>query len=113
MCGRPSTWTADLEVRAITPLYFVATKLEAFAGRGRGDYQASHDLEDVLSVLAGLDSLRAEVRTDTSVAGGAVRRGLAELARTEGFIDAVPGHFEGDAAGQARADEVLEWLGRL
>ena len=76
MCGRPSTWTADLEVRAITPLYFVATKLEAFAGRGRGDYQASHDLEDVLSVLAGLDSLRAEVRTDTSVAGGAVRRCL-------------------------------------
>jgi len=104
---------ADLEVRAITPLYFVATKLEAFAGRGRGDYQASHDLEDVLSVLAGLDSLRAEVQTDTSVAGGAVRRGLAELARMEGFIDAVPGHFEGDAAGQARADEVLEWLGRL
>jgi predicted nucleotidyltransferase len=38
----------DLDVRAITPLYFAATKLEAFAGRGRGDYQASHDLEDVL-----------------------------------------------------------------
>ncbi len=102
-----------LDVRAITPLYFVATKLEAFAGRGHGDYQASHDVEDVLSVLAGLDVLRSEVEADTSAAGVAVRRALSELARNDAFIDAVPGHFEGDAAGQARADEVLEWLGRL
>jgi len=105
--------TPDLDVRAITPLYFCATKLEAFAGRGRGDYQASHDLEDVLSVLAGLDSLRSQVETDSSAAGLAVRGGLSELARIEAFIDAVPGHFEGDVAGQARADVVLAWLARL
>ena len=104
---------ADLEVRAITPLYFVATKLEAFAGRGRGDYQASHDLEDLLAVLAGVDTLRSQVETDDSAAGLAVRRSLAELARKDAFIDAVPGHFEGDLRGQERADVVLAWLLRL
>lgn len=30
---------ADLDILAITPVYFVATKLEAFRGRGKGDGQ--------------------------------------------------------------------------
>jgi predicted nucleotidyltransferase len=59
----------NIQVRAITPLYFVATKLEAFRGRGAGDYQASHDLEDILTVLSGLadylgpETLRSGFRT--------------------------------------------------
>ena len=31
----------DLRVRIVTGVYFCATKLEAFAGRGKGDYQSS------------------------------------------------------------------------
>jgi hypothetical protein len=38
-------------IRAITAPYFLATKLEAFHGRGGGDVFASHDLEDVIAVL--------------------------------------------------------------
>lgn len=34
----------DLRVRVVTAVYFCATKLEAFAGRGKNDYQSSHDL---------------------------------------------------------------------
>ena len=34
-----------LRVRVVTAPYFCATKLEAFRGRGKGDYLASHDLE--------------------------------------------------------------------
>jgi hypothetical protein len=32
---------------------FVATKLEAFASRGGGDFLTSHDLEDVLNIVDG------------------------------------------------------------
>ena len=102
-----------LEVRAITPLYFLGTKLEAFRDRGNGDFQASHDLEDVLTVIAGLETLRSEIETGGEGVGLAVRRGLVELARKEAFIDAVPGHFEGDSAGQARANTLLSWLSGL
>ena len=102
-----------LEVRAITPVFFVATKLEAFRGRGGGDYLASHDLEDILTVLAGLPALRDEIaRADTPVRS-AVRNELVDLSAREAFIDAVPAHFEGDDRGQARADEVLAWLASL
>jgi hypothetical protein len=103
----------DLEVRAITPVYFVATKLEAFEGRGEGDYQASHDLEDALFVLAGLPDLREQIARGSSQVERAVRVELAALATKASFIDAVRGHFEGDNAGQARASRVVAWLATL
>lgn len=102
-----------VEVRVIRPIYFVATKLEAFRGRGRGDYEASHDLEDLLAVLAGLPALREAIGASDSGVGREVRAELVALCGDERFIDGVPGHFEGDAAGQRRADAILRWLRSL
>jgi hypothetical protein len=33
-----------LEIRLVAPVYFCASKLEAFAGRGKNDFSASRDL---------------------------------------------------------------------
>jgi hypothetical protein len=38
----------DVRIRVVTASYFCGTKLEAFRGRGKGDYIASHDLEDLI-----------------------------------------------------------------
>ena len=100
-------------MRAITPLYFVATKLEAFRGRGAGDYQASHDLEDILTVLSGLPTLREQIASEGTTVATFVCTELLELAAKGAFIDAVPAHFEGDLIGQACADVVLAWLSSL
>jgi len=40
----------------VTGLYFLATKFAAFDGRGKGDYMASHDLEDIVAVVDGVPS---------------------------------------------------------
>ena len=50
-----------LRIRAVTGPYFCATKLEAFAGRGKGDYQSSHDLEDLIAVIDGRSELLKEI----------------------------------------------------
>lgn len=91
----------DLDVRAITPVFFVATKLEAFRGRGAGDYLASHDLEDTLTVLAGLPELREQLAHEDAEVARAVRTELVALRAKEAFVDAVPAHFDGDDSGQA------------
>ncbi len=39
------------ELRVVTAPYFIGTKLEAFRGRGKGDFYASSDLEDIITVL--------------------------------------------------------------
>jgi hypothetical protein len=103
----------DIEVLAVRPIFFVATKLEAFRSRGRGAYVDSHDIEDILTVVAAMSDLRAEVERGESVVARAVASQLAELARDEAFRDAVWGHFEGDDRGQARAANCLSWLRTL
>ena len=50
-----------LTIKIATAPYFVTMKLEAFAGRGEGDYVASHDLEDIVTITdarATFDRLR-------------------------------------------------------
>lgn len=57
----------------------MATKIEAFKGRGRGDFLASHDLEDVVSVVDGRETLGAEVRDAEVDLSEYVRREAAKL----------------------------------
>jgi predicted nucleotidyltransferase len=52
----------NYEIRLITVPYFLATKLDAFHGRGKSDHRTSHDLEDVITVVGGRTELADEVR---------------------------------------------------
>jgi len=54
----PSGWA----IRIVTAPVFLATKLEAFRGRGQGDFLFSHDLEDLMAVVDGRASLLEECR---------------------------------------------------
>lgn|SRR5574337_493280 len=47
-------------IRMITSPYFLATKLEAFASRGNGDY-THHDMEDIVTVVDGRKEVVEEV----------------------------------------------------
>jgi hypothetical protein len=40
-------------IRVIAAPFFLGTKMEAFRGRGRMDFQASHDLEDFVALIEG------------------------------------------------------------
>jgi predicted nucleotidyltransferase len=59
-----------MAIRVISPPCFLATKLEAFRGRGREDFVASHDLEDLVAVVDG----RPEVVDETARAEPKLRR---------------------------------------
>jgi predicted nucleotidyltransferase len=78
-------------IRVITAPYFLATKMEAFRGRGRMDFQASHDLEDFVAVIEGRDTLLQEIAASPED----LRNYLAEAARAllaeSRFLDVLPG----------------------
>lgn len=42
-----------LRIRTVTAVYFWATKLEAFARRGKEEYLSSPDLKDLIAVIDG------------------------------------------------------------
>ncbi|MBU4563904.1 MAG: hypothetical protein KMY53_09440 [Desulfarculus sp.] len=57
---------AGLEIKVISAPCFLATKLEAFDGRGERDFMASHDLEDLVAVVDGREELAEEVARSES-----------------------------------------------
>ena len=95
---------AGLDVRVVTPALFIATKLEAFHGRGGGDVFASHNLEDIIAVVDG----RPEIVDDVAAAPGDVRgyigREIQVLLESRDFTEALDlaGFVLPDAASQAR-----------
>ena len=55
----------NLQIRVVTPPYFVATKLEAYKGRGNDDPLGSHDIEDLLTLFDGRPELLNEIATSS------------------------------------------------
>jgi predicted nucleotidyltransferase len=104
---------ADLQIRLVTPAYFLATKMEAFAGRGHGDFLLSNDIEDIVTILDG----RVELLSEIADAAPAIREFLAQQfsqwLQNEDFLDALSGHLLPDAASQARYPLLLDRVERI
>ena len=96
-----------IDIRLITAPVFVATKFEAFHGRGNNDYLGSHDLEDIITVVDG----RLELQQEIDQADGELRRYIVAefnaLLEDRDFLMALAGHLPGDAASQARLPELI------
>lgn len=86
----------------------LATKIEAFLGRGGGDYLMSHDVGDVIPLVDGREELVLEVAAEPRALRSYLSEQLLTWLADERFsLLAVPGHlpFEG-----GRVDIVLERL---
>ena len=64
-------------IRVITAPFFLGTEMEAFRGRAKLDFQASHDLEDLVAVVEGRETLLEEIAASTL----SLRRILADAAK--------------------------------
>lgn len=53
----------DLKVKIPAPPLFLAMKWSAYEGRGEGLLRESHDVEDIITVVAGRPSILAEIRS--------------------------------------------------
>jgi predicted nucleotidyltransferase len=89
-------------IRVVTPGYFLATKLEAYRGRGRNDPLASRDIEDILTVVDGRSSLHDELTQAAPELRDYIAQAIAALLGHRDFPYAVQ-----SAARQQRAREEL------
>lgn len=101
------------EIRLILAPLFIATKLEAFLDRGKGDFLMSHDLGDALAVIDGRETLLAEFEDVDAQVGRFVGNRVAKLLAAQKFASYLPGHLPGDAASQARLPELEAKLARI
>ncbi len=104
------TLPSGIEIRVIRAPEFIATKIEAFYGRGQGDHLLSHDLGDVISVIDGRESLLTECQGSHRTLREYLALQFQTLLNTPAFLDALPGHLQPDPASQERLPHILNLM---
>jgi predicted nucleotidyltransferase len=102
-----------LTIRVVSPVYFCATKLEAFKGRGGGDYLSSHDLEDLITVVDGRPELYQELKAAPLDVRSYIANAFKTFLKSNAFKTALPGHLLPDPASQARLGIMVERLTQI
>jgi hypothetical protein len=105
--AQPITLPSGIEITAINAPCFCATKLEAFADRGKNsagepDYIGSHDLGDLMAVVDGRATLLAEIEQADSELRVYLAQRIGELIAAPNFINNVEAHFQPDMVNQTR-----------
>ena len=93
--------------------YFLITKLEAFAGRGKGDYLMSHDMEDIIAVLDGRPEIVNEVKSVELELTKELSKRFNTLLQDNRFIDSISGHMPTDTISQARVSTIVNVLNEI
>lgn len=103
----PEMLEAALEIRRLTPPLFVATKLEAYLGRGGGDLIGSRDAEDILLLVDGREDLVAEIAATEPEIRTYIAEQIGALLADTSFDHFLEGNIRGPAG---RADIVYQRL---
>lgn len=109
----PYHLSAGSQIALIAAPAFFATKLEAFGDRGGSDYHASHDLEDIISLINGRVELADEINRAAPELRTFLIRRSGELLGEPRFVDSIPWHLPGDQTSQLRVRTILDRLKRI
>lgn len=102
-----------LSIRLITAPVFLATKIEAFKGRGAGDFLTSHDLEDIITVVDGRNTLLDDIALCSAHLKTYLGAEFTALMTNDRFLEALPGHLPGDRGSQQRLNSLLSKLRQI
>jgi hypothetical protein len=94
-------------IRAAPPAYLLATKIEAFNGRGGEDFLGSSDFADMIALIDGREELVAEVQQSEQDLRGYLAGELGRLRAHPRFREGISGALRADLASQTRADAVV------
>jgi len=97
------------EILVFSLPYFIASKLEAFLNRGKGDFYGSADIEDIMTVVDGADDFLEKMSNAPASAKSYLKGKFEELLRNELFVESIPGHL-GPEAGIGRTEKALKAL---
>ncbi|KTG26516.1 hypothetical protein AWR38_16780 [Idiomarina sp. WRN-38] len=108
--AQPFVLKEALTIRLVQPTYFLATKLEAYKGRGKSDPLESRDIEDLLALVDGREELLEEVESASGELRAYLAEEFAELLRHPDFEYAVQGAALNNPEREALIFERLEKL---
>lgn len=103
----------ELEIQIVTGPYFLGTKLDAFYGRGKEDYLASHDMEDIIYLINGRAEIIEDIKHTDPDLKDFIIKSFKGFLENEYFLEALPGHLLPDPASQERRSIILERIRKI
>lgn len=99
------------KIRILSPSFFIASKIEAFLGRGQNDYQCSKDIEDIITVLDGRSDWLTDFINETNAPLRAyLVNSFRSFLEDSDFLQSIIGHLPPDPSSKGRAVVLVEQL---
>lgn len=122
MLGFTNRWYADgvanatsvecdgMAIQILTLPFFLATKIEAFKGRGKGDFLLSHDIEDVITIIDAIDESQLKSIFDEGQGrvGAYLKGEFAGVVGLNEFEQAVAGTVRNRGLANERASQLIQ-----
>lgn len=108
----PYKLTGDITINLVSPVYFIATKLEAYKGRGKGDALTSRDIEDILLLVDGREELISEVQSAGAKVQTYIAIELTSLLQNNNFEYAVASQGKSSSEREQMIFDRLELLAK-
>ena len=97
-------------IRFVLAPYYLATKIEAFHGRGRDDFMGSQDMEDLVAVVNGRDTLLEEIGRTPPALRRYLGHEFSRFLKDSRFLDSLDGHLGFEGPEQGRKATVMKRL---
>ena len=97
-----------IKIRIASAPYFLATKIEAFLGRGNNDFMGSPDMEDIITIIDGRSEITQEIKVSESDLREYLHNKFQNWLQQDSFLNALPGHLPPDLASQERLEIIIE-----
>lgn len=81
------------EIRAFRIEYLIASKFEAFKGRGKGDYRTSHDIEDIVTLFDGRETIAEDLKKAEASVNSYIKQHLEMMIKSSNFVDSLDAHI--------------------
>lgn len=108
-----ATLEPGVTIRHASAAGFLALKWAAFSDRGKNDPFASHDLEDILALIASRRSIVDELHSAPGPVREHVREGFRWLLEDEQYEDLIAGHLSNAQAFKQVAATVRDRLRQI
>lgn len=105
---RISAKVNNTEIKIFPVEYFVASKFEAYKGRGMGSVINSHDIEDIIYVFDGRDSIADDIKISDDNVKEFIKTEIKNIIENPSVKEIISGHLGYGATIPVRRDRIIK-----
>jgi hypothetical protein len=83
----------SIDIKVFSLPFLIATKIEAFKGRGKGQYISSHDIEDIVTLFDGRSTIAMDMKMSNKKVQDYLRAEFKKLLSDQNFQNSLEAHI--------------------